>query len=94
MVQVQHGLDTVSKSVAPQLEGLGVNYSVHVLTHSADTPGIAEAIASRAQDLGAHCIVMAHQPKSAITVRCNHATQQTNLALRREWQVACSHRKI
>lgn len=68
-MQVQDGLAAVSKTLVPRLEAAGVSYSVHILTHSTDTRGIAAAIASKASELEAHCIVLGHQRKSAITVQ-------------------------
>jgi D-arabinose 5-phosphate isomerase GutQ len=63
----------VTSKIAPILEPKGVTYRVHVLAHSTNTAGIAEAIAEKAKEIGAHSITMTHHKKSNITVRAEFA---------------------
>jgi hypothetical protein len=67
--QVEKGLQLVNSTIEPLLKPKKVPYEVHILVHSTSTAGIADAIARKAAELAAHCIVMCHHKKNAVAVR-------------------------
>jgi hypothetical protein len=67
-LQVQEGLDLVEAKVGPLLKERDVKYEVHILKHSTNAAGVAEAIASKAKILHAHSITMTHHKHNALQV--------------------------